>query len=174
MGHVGNDRDRASNVKSKGTMPAFEIEINGRSRRVDAPADMPLLWALRDALHLTGAKYSCGRGLCGACTVLVDGRPTASCLLPLGQVGNASVTTIEGLSADGSHPVQRAWKELGVPQCGYCQCGQILRAAALLANTPQPDAGEIRRGMNPCLCRCGTYLRIEAAVRRAAQLAAGP
>lgn len=154
-------------------MPSFDIEINGRSRRVDAAADMPLLWALRDQLQLTGTKYSCGRGLCGACTVLRDGDPVASCLFPVGEVGSAAITTIEGLSDDGDHSVQRVWSEFGVPQCGYCQAGQILRAASLLATSPSPDREEIRRAMNGCLCRCGTYTRIEAAVRRAAGLAGG-
>ena len=131
---------------------------------------MPLLWALRDRLGLTGTKYSCGRGLCGACTVLLDGRAVTSCRFPIGQVGAASVTTIEGLSPDGEHPVQRAWKEVGVPQCGYCQSGQILRAVALLADVSDPTDDEIRNGMNACLCRCGTYTRIMNAVRRAVEL----
>lgn len=152
-------------------MPSFDIEINGRSRRIEAASDMPLLWALRDHLHLTGTKYSCGRGLCGACTVLLDGEAVPSCLLALADVGSAHITTIEGLSEDGGHPVQLAWEELGVPQCGYCQSGQVLSAASLLAASPNPDREEIRRGMNRALCRCGTYPRIEAAVRRAAELA---
>lgn len=150
----------------------FDLHINGRSRTVEVSGGTPLLWVLRDSLGLTGTKYACGRGLCGACTVLVDGAAVAACLLPVESVGASRVTTIEGLSADGEHPVQVAWREEGVPQCGYCQAGQILAAVALLDRSPDPDDDEIRRGMNGNLCRCGTYPRIRAAVRRAAGEAA--
>lgn len=149
----------------------FDLLVNGRFRSVDPAPGTPLLWVLRDRLGLTGTKYGCGRGLCGVCTVLVDGQPTQSCLLSVERVGSAAITTIEGLSEAGDHPVQRAWIEESVPQCGYCQAGQILRAAALIQRIPDPDDGEIREGMNANLCRCGTYLRIAAAVRRAAALA---
>jgi aerobic-type carbon monoxide dehydrogenase small subunit (CoxS/CutS family) len=154
-------------------MPTFDIQVNGRSTAVEAVPSMPLLWVLRDRLGLTGTKYGCGAGLCGACTVLVDGEAAPSCLLPIERVGTSAITTIEGLSEAGDHPVQRAWKEGSVPQCGYCQAGQILRAAALIDRTPDPDERQIREGMNANLCRCGTYVRIAAAVRRASALARG-
>lgn len=154
-------------------MQTFDVLVNGQSRSVAAAPGTPLLWVLRDRLSLTGTKYGCGRGLCGACTVLVDGEPTQSCLLPLEGVGSSAITTIEGLSEAGDHPVQRAWLAESVPQCGYCQAGQLLRAAALIERSPDPDDDQIREGMNANLCRCGTYLRIAAAVRRAASLARG-
>jgi aerobic-type carbon monoxide dehydrogenase small subunit (CoxS/CutS family) len=149
-----------------------QISVNGRTIDVDAAPDTPLLWVLRDHLAMTGTKYGCGMALCGACTVHIDGVATRSCVLPLGAVGGKQVTTIEGLSADRSHPVQRAWIELDVPQCGYCQSGQIMSAAALLAAKPDPSDAEIDAAMAGNLCRCGTYPRIRKAIHRAAQLLA--
>lgn len=142
------------------------LKVNGVTRTLEAEPDMPLLWALRDFLSLKGAKYGCGIGACGACTVLVNGRAMRSCAVPLKALEGDEVLTIEGLG--GNHPVQLAWLEEQVPQCGYCQSGQIMQAVALLERTPRPTADEIRAGMNGVLCRCGTYPRIEAAVRRAA------
>lgn len=144
------------------------LVINGHRRSVEAPADMPLLWVLRDVVGLTGTKYGCGQGLCGACTVQVDGKPVRSCLIPLSQVAGKRVTTIEGLSADRSHPVQRAWIAEEVPQCGYCQSGQIMAAAALLSSVPDPSDAQIDEALADHLCRCGTYQRIRRAVHRAA------
>ena len=144
------------------------LKVNGQPRQFDADPDMPLLWALRDFLGLKGAKYGCGIAACGACTVHVNGTATRACVVPVGSIGDAEVTTIEGLG--GEHPVQQAWLEAQVPQCGYCQAGQIMQAAALLEQTPKPTPEEIRVGMNGVMCRCGTYPRIEAAVRRAAEL----
>jgi isoquinoline 1-oxidoreductase subunit alpha len=146
------------------------ISVNDRTVDVDAAPDPPLLWVLRDHLAMTGTKYGCGMALCGACTVHIDGNATRSCLLPLSAVGGKRVTTIEGLSADRSHAVQRAWIELDVPQCGYCQSGQIMSAAALLAAKPDPSDAEIDAAMAGNLCRCGTYPRIRKAIHRAAQL----
>jgi len=152
-------------------MPEYRLDVNGRERTVEVPAGTPLLWTLRDELGLLGTKYGCGIGLCGACTVHLDGTAAPSCMVAVEEVGTARVTTIEGLSPDGAHPVQRAWIEGRVPQCGYCQAGQIMRAAALLAAEPDPDEGRIRSEMSANLCRCGTYGRILTAVRRAAELA---
>ncbi len=152
---------------------AYTLTVNGKSASVDAPPDMPLLWVLRDLLNLRGTKYGCGAGLCGACTVHIQGRPMRSCQTPIAKVAGASVTTIEGLSETGSHPVQQAWLEVDVPQCGYCQAGQIMTAAALLASNPKPSAEQIDTAMNGNLCRCGTYLRIRDGVQRAAAIAAG-
>ncbi|HEX9773651.1 MAG TPA: (2Fe-2S)-binding protein [Steroidobacteraceae bacterium] len=146
----------------------MKLIVNGEPRELDAEPDMPLLWALRDFLKLKGAKYGCGIAACGACTVHLNGAPVRSCVVPVRAAAGGNVTTIEGLG--GQHPVQRAWLELQVPQCGYCQCGQIMQAAALLARTPKPTTEQVRTGMNGNLCRCGTYPRIEAAVRRAAEL----
>lgn len=144
------------------------LTINGERREVDVADDTPLLWVLRDILGLTGTKYGCGRGLCGACTVHLDGEATRSCVTPIAAVGNRAITTIEGLSNGGElHPVQRAWIAEDVPQCGYCQPGQIMAAAAFLARNPNPSDEEIRSSMTN-LCRCGTYLRIFRAIRRAA------
>jgi isoquinoline 1-oxidoreductase alpha subunit len=146
--------------------------VNGHVTTVDVPADMPLLWVLRDVLSLSGTKYGCGIGQCAACTVHLNGKPTYACLTPVSTVGNQAITTIEGLSADGTHPVQIAWQDVDVPQCGYCQAGQIMSAVALLAKTPKPTDKDIDAAMNRNLCRCGTYLRIREAVHKAADLAA--
>ncbi len=142
-----------------------KLRINGAEHSLDDP-DMPLLWALRDVLGLTGTKFGCGEALCGACTVHIDGQPVRACVTPVKRAAGHDVTTIEGLH---DHPLQRAWIELGVPQCGYCQAGQIMTAAALLASTPQPSDDEIDRAMAGNLCRCGTYLRIRAAIHKAAR-----
>ena len=150
---------------------AFKLNVNGKSTSVDVPADMPLLWALRDVLNLKGTKYGCGIAQCGACTVHIDGKATRSCQTPVSTAANKQVTTIEGLSADGSHPVQQAWLEIDVPQCGYCQAGQIMTASALLASNSKPNDQQIDNAMTGNLCRCGTYLRIRQAVKRAAQIA---
>lgn len=151
-------------------MAKFELLVNGERRAVDVAPDTPLLWVLRDAIGLVGTKFGCGQALCGACTVHVDGRARRSCTLPVSQLGTAAVTTIEGLSRDGSHPVQRAWVEIDVPQCGWCQAGQIMSTAALLAERPDPTDAEIGTALNGNLCRCGTYTRIRRAVQRAAEL----
>jgi len=148
----------------------YTLNVNGKSQMVDVPADMPLLWALRDVLNLKGTKFGCGIGQCGACTVNIAGRATRSCQVPVSKV-NGAVTTIEGLSTDGSHPLQRAWEEIDVPQCGYCQAGQIMTAAALLSTNPKPTDAQITTAMNGNLCRCGTYLRIRQAVHRAVEMA---
>jgi isoquinoline 1-oxidoreductase alpha subunit len=148
------------------------ISVNDRAIDVDAAPDTPLLWVLRDHLAMTGTKYGCGMALCGACTVHVDGTAVRSCVLPLSALAGRRVTTIEGLSADRSHAVQRAWIELDVPQCGYCQSGQIMSAAALLAAKPDPSDADIDAAMAGNLCRCGTYPRIRKAIHRAAQLLA--
>lgn len=145
-----------------------QVTINGESQTIDAPDDTTLLWALRDIVGLKGTKYGCGAGHCGACTVHVDGMAQRSCLLTVGDVGDAEITTIEGLSEDGNHPVQMAWRELNVPQCGFCQSGQIMKAASLLAENPDVTDQEILDGMSTNLCRCGCYQRIVAAVRTAA------
>jgi isoquinoline 1-oxidoreductase alpha subunit len=143
--------------------------VNGVERQVDADPDMPLLWALRDVLELTGTKYGCGMAQCGACTVHVDGEAMRSCVTPIGTVEGSRITTIEGLSPDGQHPLQKAWVEVNTPQCGYCQPGQIMAAAALLRENPKPTDSEIDDALSGNLCRCGTYLRIREAVRKAAQ-----
>ncbi|MFZ9708631.1 MAG: (2Fe-2S)-binding protein [Steroidobacteraceae bacterium] len=145
------------------------LTVNGRSVEVDVDPATPLLWVLRDVLALTGTKYGCGMALCGACTVHLDGEPVRACVTPLAAVGTQAVTTIEGLSSDRSHPVQQAWIELEVPQCGYCQSGQIMSAAALLAKNPKPNDAEIDAAMSGNLCRCGTYPRIRKAIHRAAK-----
>ena len=142
--------------------------VNGKSATVDVAPDMPLLWVLRDVLDLKGTKYGCGISQCGACTVHVKGVATRSCVLPVSAVRGAEVTTIEGLSPDGTHPLQRAWEELDIPQCGYCQAGQLMSAAALLARTPRPTDADIDAAMNGNLCRCATYLRIRQGIHRAA------
>jgi len=147
------------------------LSVNGESRELDMDPDTPLLWALRDGLQLTGTKYACGIAQCGACIVLVDGAPLRSCVTPLGAVAGKSVTTIEGLSGDRSHPVQQAWIAEEVPQCGYCQSGQILAAVALLAKNPNPADADIDDAMRDVLCRCGTYPRVRKAIKTAAALA---
>jgi aerobic-type carbon monoxide dehydrogenase small subunit (CoxS/CutS family) len=150
-------------------MPAIDLTVNGTSRTLDVDPETPLLWVLRDQLELTGTKYGCGMALCGACTVHLDGEPVRSCSTPVSEAAGRRVTTIEGLARDRSHPLQRAWIAEQVPQCGYCQSGQIMQAAALLARTPRPTDAQIDEAMAGNLCRCGTYLRI----RRAIHLAAG-
>jgi len=150
---------------------AFKLNVNGHTRTLDAPAEMPLLWALRDILDLRGTKYGCGIGQCGACTVHLGGQPVRACITTLAMVKDQPIVTLEGLSGDGGHAVQLAWQELDVPQCGYCQAGQMMSAAALLAKNPKPADKDIDAAMNGNLCRCGTYLRIRAAVHRAAELA---
>ena len=150
-------------------MARITLLVNGQQREVEAAPDTPLLWVLRDDLGLTGTKFGCGQSLCGACTVHLDGEAVRSCQTPVSEVGRRAVTTIEGLAADGGHPVQRAWIEEEVPQCGYCQSGQIMAAAALLARTPRPTDADVDAAMAGILCRCGTYNRIRRAIRRAAQ-----
>ena len=152
---------------------AISLKVNGAARTLDVPADMPLLWALRDELDLKGTKFGCGIARCGACTVHVDGVATRSCSTPVSRAVGKEITTIEGLSPDGVHAVQRAWEELDVPQCGYCQAGQIMAAAALLSKTPKPTDAEIDTAMNTNLCRCATYLRIKQAIRRASEIKTG-
>jgi isoquinoline 1-oxidoreductase alpha subunit len=151
----------------------MKLIVNGQSHEVDVPGDMPLLWVLRDVLGMTGTKYGCGLALCGACTVLVGGEAERSCSLPVSAVGGRPVTTIEGLSRDGSHPLQKAWIEEDVVQCGYCQSGQIMAAAALLKKTPKPTEDDVDAALAGNLCRCGTYQRIRKAVLGAAQQAGG-
>ena len=146
----------------------IELTVNGTPQRVDAEPEMPVLWVIRDLLGLTGTKYGCGEALCGACTVHLDGDPVRACVTPIRRAAGKSITTIEGLSPTGDHPLQKAWVELGVPQCGFCQAGQIMSAAALLAANPKPSDDDISRSLAGNLCRCGTYLRIRAAVRKAA------
>ena len=147
----------------------FDINVNGRRQSVDVAPETPLLWVLRDDLQLTGTKFGCGVAQCGACTVHVNGKPTRACTTPVSSLGSAAITTIEGLSPDGTHPLQRAWIAEDVPQCGYCQSGQIMSAAALLANTPSPTDAQIDTAMRGNICRCGTYVRIRAAIHRAAE-----
>jgi isoquinoline 1-oxidoreductase subunit alpha len=148
------------------------FKLNGKSVTVDVPPDMPLLWVLRDTLDLKGAKYGCGMGVCGACTVHLKGSPIRSCSTPVSAVKGMEITTIEGLSSDGTHPVQQAWIDTDVPQCGYCQAGQIMAAAALIAKTPKPTDAQIDAAMDGHLCRCATYPRIRQAIHKAATLAA--
>ncbi|MCB0372399.1 MAG: (2Fe-2S)-binding protein [Muricauda sp.] len=149
-------------------MATFTLNINGKKQEVDVDPSTPVLWVLRDHLNLVGTKYGCGIAQCGACTVHVDGTATRSCMLTVSSVGNQEITTIEGLSENGDHPVQKAWLEVDVPQCGYCQAGQIMTAAALLEKNPNPTDEEIEMAMNGNICRCGTYLRIRKAVKMAA------
>jgi aerobic-type carbon monoxide dehydrogenase small subunit (CoxS/CutS family) len=150
---------------------AFELTVNGRSTTVDVPADTPLLWVIRDVLKLKGTKYGCGIGQCGACTVHLNGKAVRSCQTPVAAAAKAPITTIEGISANGGHPVQVAWMEIDVPQCGYCQAGQIMSATALLARTPKPTDHDINVAMSGNLCRCGTYTRIRQAIHKASEIA---
>ncbi len=149
----------------------FKLTVNGQSTNVDVPPDMPLLWVIRDVLNLHGTKYGCGIGQCGACTVHLNGRAVRSCQTQVSVAAGAQITTLEGLSPDGTHPLQLAWQEIDVPQCGYCQAGQIMSAAALLAAKPQPSDQDIDAAMNGNLCRCGTYLRVRQAIHKAASMA---
>jgi aerobic-type carbon monoxide dehydrogenase small subunit (CoxS/CutS family) len=147
---------------------AYNLKINGKSQSVDVPAEMPMLWVLRDTLNMKGTKFGCGIGACGACTIHVDGAAVRGCQTQVGTVGNKAVTTIEGLSTNGDHPLQKAWMQVDVPQCGYCQAGQIMSAAALLSKTPKPSDAQINTAMTGNICRCGTYLRIREAIHIAA------
>lgn len=149
-------------------MAAFNLKINGKDHTVDVDPTTPILWVLRDHLGLVGTKFGCGIAQCGACTIHVDGSATRSCQIPVSVIGNNEITTIEGLSEKGDHPVQKAWLEHDVPQCGYCQAGQVMTASALLKNNPNPTDTEIEEAMNGNICRCGTYTRIKAAVKTAA------
>ncbi|REL30347.1 (2Fe-2S)-binding protein [Thalassotalea euphylliae] len=146
------------------------LNVNGRAHQYSDDENMPLLWALRDILNYTGTKYGCGKGLCGACTVHLNGQPVRSCATPVSAVNGQKITTIEGLSSDGDHPVQQAWQTLNVPQCGYCQSGQMMSAAALLATNPNPNDAQIEQAMSGNICRCGTYERIKKAIHLAADL----
>jgi isoquinoline 1-oxidoreductase subunit alpha len=152
---------------------AFRLTVNGRAATVDVPAGMPLLWVLRDVLNLKGTKYGCGMAQCGCCTVHLDGEPVRACVTEISAADGKLITTLEGLSPDGTHPVQLAWQEIDVPQCGYCQAGQIMSAAALLARNPKPTDQQIDEAMAGNLCRCGTYLRIRQAIHKAAAITAG-
>ena len=149
---------------------AIQLTINDGVHELDVEPDMPLLWAIRDIAGLTGTKFGCGKALCGACTVHVDGQPVRSCSYPVSAAAGRRITTIEGLSENGDHPLQEAWRELNVPQCGYCQSGQIMSAAALLERNPNPSRADIDAAMSGNLCRCGTYTRIRAAIQRAAEV----
>ena len=148
---------------------AISISVNGKAQQVDAPAEMPLLWLLRDTLGMTGTKFGCGVGMCGSCTVHVDGKAAKACVTTVGELSGKKVTTIEGLSADGNHPVQKAWRAHNVPQCGYCQAGQIMQGAALISENKTPTDAQILEAMSGNICRCGCYQRIFAAVKSAAK-----
>jgi len=153
-------------------MSKYKLNINGTPKTVDVAAETPFLWVLRDHLNLVGTKFGCGIGQCGACTVHIDGQPTRACLTPISSVGKSQITTIEGLNPNGEHPLQKVWQELDVPQCGYCQAGQIMTAAALLKKNPRPTDADIDTALAGNLCRCGTYLRIRAGIHRAAEIVA--
>lgn len=155
-------------------MPTYSLSINGQKHTVEAPGDMPLLWVLRDLLDMKGTKYGCGLGICGSCMIMFEGEARTACLLPVQAVGRQAITTIEGLSDDNSHPVQQAWRTAHVPQCGYCQSGQIIQAAALLHKEPKPSLEQIEAAMSQVLCRCGTYPRIRKAIQSAIKLAKKP
>ncbi len=148
---------------------AISISVNGKAQQVDAPAEMPLMWLLRDTLGMTGTKFGCGVGMCGSCTVHVDGKAAKACVVTVGELSGKKVTTIEGLSADGNHPVQKAWRAHNVPQCGYCQAGQIMQGAALISENKTPTDAQILEAMSGNICRCGCYQRIFAAVKSAAK-----
>ncbi len=150
-------------------MATYNLKINGQTKQVDVDPATPMLWVLREHLNMPGTKYGCGVAMCGACTIHVNGSAVRSCQLPVSAIGTSEITTIEGLSEKGDHPVQKAWIELDVPQCGYCQAGQIMTAAALLRTNPNPTDAQIEAAMNGNLCRCGTYLRIKAAIKSAAK-----
>lgn len=150
-------------------MPVYKLKINGKEQTVEADATTPILWVLRDHLNLIGTKYGCGVGSCGACTIHLNGNPVRSCQIPVSAAASASITTIEGLSEKGDHPLQKAWTEHDVPQCGYCQAGQIMTAAALLKRNPKPSDKDIDDAMNGNLCRCGTYIRVKAAIKTASK-----
>ncbi|MFI5227438.1 MAG: (2Fe-2S)-binding protein [Gemmatimonadales bacterium] len=154
-------------------MSKYNLSVNGQSHSVDVTPDTPLLWVLRDSIGLVGTKYGCGIGECGACTIHLDGKPTRACQTPVSEVGRAAVTTIEGLDAGGKHPLQQAWVELDVPQCGYCQAGQLMTAAALLKRNPHPTDADIDATMEGNLCRCASYVRMRAGIKRAGEIAAG-
>jgi isoquinoline 1-oxidoreductase alpha subunit len=151
----------------------IKLRVNGTEHTLDVDPEMPLLWAVRDVLGLTGTKYGCGQALCGACSIHIDGEVVRACVTPVRRADGKTVTTIEGLSADGSHPLQKAWVELGVPQCGFCQAGQIMTAAALLTKRPKPTDQEIDESMGGNICRCATYIRIRSAIKKAAGVAGG-
>ena len=150
-------------------MAKYSLKINGQEREIDVAPDTPMLWVLRDHLNMPGTKYGCGIAQCGACTIHLDGNAMRSCVLPVSAIGDKAITTIEGLSEDGDHPVQKAWLEHDVAQCGYCQAGQIMSASALLNNTPNPTDADIEAAMHGNICRCGTYIRIKAAIKTAAK-----
>ncbi|NET32296.1 MAG: (2Fe-2S)-binding protein [Cyanothece sp. SIO1E1] len=155
-------------------MPIYNLLINGVMHRVEAPAEMPLLWVLRDLLNLKGTKYGCGLGICGSCTLMIEGEARTACLLPVQAVDRKAITTIEGLSDKNDHPVQRAWREAHVPQCGYCQSGQIMQAVALLQKESNPSEEQVQEAMSSVLCRCGTYPRIQKAIHSAIELSRKP
>ncbi len=169
--YQAKEEDAVSDIS--GSVRKFTLSVNGEPHTVEVPEEMPLLWVLRDLIGLTGTKYGCGQGLCGSCTVHLNGSATRSCITPVAAAAGQEVLTIEGLSADGSHPLQLAWDELDVSQCGYCQAGQIMNAAALLQNNPHPTLAEIEEHQSGNLCRCGTYTRIRAAILRAAEMGGG-
>lgn len=166
---MSEQQDRQQQDRARG---GIELRVNGEAVRVDVDPEMPILWCLRDHLDLTGAKFGCGRALCGACVVHLEGKAVRACVTPIGAAAGKALTTIEGLSDDGSHPVQQAWLEENVPQCGYCQTGQIMAAVALLEKVPEPTDDDIDRSMAGNICRCGTYPRIRRAIHRAAELLA--
>ena len=148
-------------------MRSYKLKVNNQEYSIDVDFDMPLLWVLRDFINLKGTKFGCGIGQCGSCTIHIDGIPVRSCIIPISDIGNKNITTIEGLSKNGNHAIQDAWKNNNVPQCGYCQAGQIMNAAGLLKHNPKPSDEEIESAMNGNICRCGTYLRIKAAIKTA-------